>query len=222
MSEQATSSPSQAQKHRVLAAALIEADFGGWSLETLRAGADAAGITRDHQRLLFPRGVLDLLEFYSEATDNQMAEGLRAHDLGSLKIREKVKLAVRLRIEALADHKSAARHALHHLAMPPFAGEGIKLLYRTCDRIWREIGDTSTDFNFYTKRALLAGVYASTLGVWMEDLSEDCLKTWVFLDARIENVMQIEKVKAKIREGAAKFPDPVKFFAGLRYPDRGG
>lgn len=207
-------------KRAILKAALVEADFGGWTLETLRAAADKAAVTRAHQRLVFPRGVLDLLEFYSQTADDAMAEQLDARDITALKIREKITLAVRLRIEILARHKAAARHALHHLASPPFAPEGLKLLYRTVDRIWREIGDTSTDFNFYTKRALLAGVYGSTLATWTEDLSEGAEKTWAFLDRRIEDVMKIEKAKGAVRKTLAALPDPLKILSALRYPDR--
>jgi len=207
-------------KRAILKAALVEADFGGWSLETLRAAADKAEVSREHQRLVFPRGVLDLLEFYSQAADDAMAEQLAARELSTLKVREKIALAVRLRIEVLAGHRPAARHALHHLALPLFAPEGLKLLYRTVDRIWREIGDTSTDFNFYSKRALLAGVYAATLATWTEDLSEGAEKTWAFLDRRIEDVMKIEKAKGVARKNLARLPDPLKILSALRYPDR--
>lgn len=214
------SDPYTEDKRAILEAALIEADFGGWQLETLRAAADKAGVARERQRLAFPRGVLDLIEFYSGTADTAMVEGLKGHDLTAMKVRERVKLAVRSRIEALAPHKPAARAALHHLASPLFAAEGLKLLYRTVDMIWREIGDTSTDFNFYSKRALLAGVYASTLWTWTEDMSEDSAKTWAFLDRRIENVMGIEKAKASLRQTFAKLPDPLKVLSALRYPDK--
>jgi len=207
-------------RRAILEAALIEADFGGWSLETLRAAADKAGVARERQRLAFPRGVLDLIEFYSATADAAMIESLKGHELAAMKVRERVTLAVRLRIEALAAHKPAARAALHHLAAPLFAGEGLKLLYRTVDTIWRAIGDTSTDFNFYSKRTLLAGVYASTLWTWTEDMCEDGTKTWAFLDRRIENVMGIEKAKAGLRGALAKFPDPLKILSALRYPDK--
>jgi ubiquinone biosynthesis protein COQ9 len=214
------SDPYAEEKRKILEAALVEADFGGWSLETLRAAADKAGVARDRQRLAFPRGVLDLLEFYSDTADAAMAAGLAARDLAALKVRERVTLAVRLRIEALAAHKRAARAAFHHLAMPLFAAEGLKLLYRSIDTMWRAIGDTSTDFNFYSKRTLLAGVYASTLWTWTDDLSEDGAKTWAFLDRRIENVMGIEKAKASLRQTLAKLPDPLKILSALRYPDK--
>jgi ubiquinone biosynthesis protein COQ9 len=212
--------PYAADKRAMLETALIEADFGGWSLETLRTAADKASVDRERQRLAFPRGVLDLLEYYSQTADEAMVEKLAAHDLKALKVRERVTLAVRFRLEALAAHKPAARHALHHLAMPLFAFEGLKLLYRTVDTIWREIGDTSTDFNFYSKRTLLAGVYATTFATWTEDLSSDGAKTWAFLDRRIADVMSIERAKASLRKGLAKLPDPLKTLSALRYPNR--
>lgn len=208
------------EKRAILEAALVEADFGGWPLETLRTAAEKAGVSREVQRLAFPRGILDLLGYYSHAADDAMAAELAAHDLSTLKVREKATLAVRLRIEALSEHKPAARHALHRLASPLFAAEGTKLLYRTADRMWREIGDASTDFSFYTKRALLAGVYASTLATWTEDMTEGSEKTWAFLDRRIADVMKIEKAKASLKQGLAKLPDPLKVLSALRYPER--
>ena len=198
------------EKRAILEAALTEADFDGFSLETLRRAADKAGVSRDLQRLAFPRGVMDLVAYYSRTADEAMLEALKAHDLSELKVREKIALAVRARIEALAGHKPAARRAVQFLALPQFAAEGVRNLYRTVDQIWRGIGDTSTDFNFYTKRALLAGVYASTLLRWFEDESEDGRATWEFLDARIANVMQIEKAKAAAKRALDKIPTPFR------------
>ena len=211
------------ERRAILEAALIEADFDGFSLETLRRASDKAGVSREMQRLAFPRGIMDLVAYYSRDADNAMVQGLKGYDLSALKIREKIALAVRLRIEALAAHKPAARRAAQFLALPQFAPEGLRNLYRTVDAIWRGIGDKSTDFNFYTKRVLLAGVYAATLMRWFEDQSEDGRATWEFLDARIENVMQIEKAKANARKIFARVPSPLDALRRAREqtrPDR--
>lgn len=213
--------PYAEEKRVILEAALIEADFDGFSLETLRRAADRAGISRERQRLAFPRGVMDLVACYSQAADAAMLEALKAHELSALKIRERIALAVRLRIEALKTHKAAARRAVQFLTLPQFAPEGFRNLYRTVDAIWRGIGDTSTDFNFYTKRALLAGVYAATLMRWFEDTSEDGRATWEFLDARIDNVMQIEKAKAEARKVFARMPSPLDALNKARERARG-
>jgi len=204
------------EKRAILDAALVEADFDGFSLETLRRAADKSGVSRDLQRLAFPRGVMDLVGYYSQSADEAMLGALKARDLSGLKVREKIALAVRLRIEALAAHKSAARRAVQFLMVPQFAPEGVRNLYRTVDVIWRAIGDTSTDFDFYTKRALLAGVYTSTLMRWFDDQSEDGRATWEFLDARIKNVMQIENAKAAAKRAIEKMPSPLSVLSKMR------
>jgi ubiquinone biosynthesis protein COQ9 len=214
------SDPYTDEKNAILQAALIEADFDGWSLQTLRRASDKAGVSRDIQRLAFPRGVMDLVEYYAHTLDEAMLAGLAAQDLSSMRIRDKIALAVRLRIEALAEHKPAAHHAVKFLSLPQYAGEGVKHLYRTVDAMWRAIGDTSTDFNFYTKRALLAGVFASTLMHWFDDESEGSVKTWDFLARRIDNVMEIEKAKAKVVAVVEKLPSPWSVLGKLRYPGR--
>jgi ubiquinone biosynthesis protein COQ9 len=79
------------------------------------------------------------------------------------------------------------------------AADGAKLIWGTADHIWNALGDTSRDYNWYTKRATLSAVYSSTALYWLGDDSPDHMATWAFLDRRIEDVMQIEKLKAKAR-----------------------
>jgi ubiquinone biosynthesis protein COQ9 len=136
-----------------------------------------------------------------------------------MKIRERIKTAVNARIVALRPYKEAARRAAAFLSLPPNTALAAQLLWRTADRMWRAAGDTSTDFNFYTKRGILMGVYSSTLLRWFTDSSEDEKDTFEFLDARIENVMQFEKFKAEVNEQLSKLPslsDLVGSFSGRR------
>ena len=155
---------------------------------------------------MFPDGPLSLVKTFSEWADAEMVRELARKDLASLKVRERITLAVKTRIAVLNPHKEAARRAAAFLTLPPYAASGVKLLYRTVDAIWRAIGDTSTDFNFYTKRAILAGVYSATLMRWFNDTSEDERQTDAFLAHRIEDVMRFEKFKAKVRERAKSWP----------------
>jgi ubiquinone biosynthesis protein COQ9 len=155
---------------------------------------------------------LSLVETFSESSDAEMETQLTKAKLARLKVREKIALAVRTRIAILRPHKEAARRATAFLTLPPNAPTAVKLLYRTVDSIWHAIGDTSTDFNFYTKRAILAGVYSTTLMRWFNDESEDESATEAFLAARIENVMQFEKLKAGVRERAKKLPSLADIF----------
>ena len=160
----------------------------------------AAAITRDpalgiHLAESLPRGALDLMDAFADRADQRMLARLTALDLKSMKVRERVRAAVAARIGAQRDYKPAARAMTRALIRQP--GEAARILWRTADRIWRALGDPSTDGNFYSKRAILVGVLASTYARWFADDDPESAATFAFLDARIENVMQFERFKAK-------------------------
>jgi ubiquinone biosynthesis protein COQ9 len=196
----------QALKTAVLEAALPHAAFDGFTDRLLQTAGKDAGLEKAELARLFPDGPLSLIAFYSEATDREMEEKLAAMDLPAMKIRLRITEAVKTRLAILKRHKEAARRAAALLSLPMHAGLAAKLMYRTVDAMWRAAGDTATDFNFYTKRGILAGVYGATLVRWFADASADEAPTNEFLAARIENVMQFEKFKAKAREALSNFP----------------
>jgi ubiquinone biosynthesis protein COQ9 len=205
-------------KTAVLKEALEHAAADGFTGKLLEragaaAGADGAALMR-----LFPDGALSLVEAFSDSCDAQMEKRLTKMKLPEMKIRARIEAAVLARIEALRPHKEAARRAAAFLTLPPHAGLGAKLLYRSVDRMWRAAGDTSTDFNFYTKRAILAGVYSSTLMRWFTDDGEDEAVTREFLARRIDNVMQFEKFKARITQQASLLPSLGDIIAFARRP----
>ena len=184
-------------RHALLQAALPLITADGFSERTLKEAAGETGVGAAELARLFPNGAQDLVEAFSDWADEEMERTLKRAKLSDMKIRARIKAAVSDRIAALRPHKEAARRAAAFLTLPPNAALAAKLLYRTVDRMWRAAGDISTDFNFYTKRAILAGVYSSTMLRWFTDDSEDEKATFEFLDARIENVMQFEKFKAE-------------------------
>ncbi|MGB5949319.1 MAG: COQ9 family protein [Parvibaculum sp.] len=202
---------------RILAAALPNVAFDGWTTRLMREAADAAGLTHGEMRLAFSGGILDLVDYFLADGDRRMEEALSRRDLGALKIRERITAAVRMRIEVDLAHREAVRRAVTLLSLPLSGIAGPRALYRTVDTIWRAIGDRSTDFNFYTKRATLAGVYSAVTLYWFADQSEDFANTWAFLDKRIEDVMQIEKAKASLRKAGEWLPDPLGVIGRLRY-----
>jgi ubiquinone biosynthesis protein COQ9 len=202
---------------RILDAALPNVAFDGWTPRLLRDAAAQAGVSAGEARLAFPGGVLDLVEYFLADGDRRMAEALAHENLGAMKIRERITLAVRTRIEADLHSREAMRRAITLLALPASGTLGARTLYRTVDAIWRAIGDTSTDFNFYTKRATLAGVFSAVTLYWFADDSEDFAMTWAFLDKRIEDVMRFERVKSGVKGIAAKLPDPMSLLGRLRY-----
>ena len=197
-------SSDQQMREAVLAAALPHAAFDGFTDSLLHKAGAEAGVSKAEVERLFENGVLGLIEFYSTWADAQMEK--RLGDLKAMKIRERIATAVKARLAILKPHKEAARRAAAMLSLPMHAALGAKLMYRTVDAMWRAAGDTSTDFHFYTKRGILAGVYGSTAMRWFNDTSEDEKPTDDFLAARIENVMQFEKFKAKAKEALSNFP----------------
>jgi ubiquinone biosynthesis protein COQ9 len=193
-------------REAVLAAALPHIAFDGFIDSVLHKAGAETGVAKADLARLFEDGAISLVEFYSTHTDTLMEKRLAAMDLKAMKIRERIATAVKTRLVILKPHKEAARRAAALLSLPMHAALGAKLMYRTVDAMWRAAGDTATDFNFYTKRGILAGVYGSTALRWFNDTSEDEKPTDEFLTARIENVMQFEKFKAKAKETLANFP----------------
>jgi ubiquinone biosynthesis protein COQ9 len=195
-----------ALKAAILEAALKHVVFDGVSDTALARGAVDAGADKAAVKRLFPEGALSLVEAFSETADTTMEESLAAMDLKSMKIRARIAAAVMARIEAVRPHKEAARRVAAFLSLPPNAPRAARLIWRTVDAMWRAVGDSSTDFNFYTKRGILSGVYTATLMRWFTDTSEGESDTAQFLADRIENVMQFEKLKAGAKQAFERLP----------------
>ncbi len=208
-----------AQRRALLEAALDHVPWDGWTQSVLEKGAGEAGVRPGLEKLLFPKGAADLIHFYSSELDREMLEALGGADLESMKIRERIIFAVQTRLELAGREREASRRAATLLTLPQHLSLGLKVLYNTVDAIWRGIGDYSTDFNFYTKRATLAGVYSATLLFWLGDDSAETQETWGFLSRRIEGVMRFEKVKTRIRAFWQDAPSPLSTLSSLRYPD---
>ncbi|ATX67777.1 COQ9 family protein [Roseinatronobacter bogoriensis] len=190
------------QIETLLDAALLHVPFDGWSDEALKAAASDAGIDLATARALFPRGGVDLALAYHRRGDSQMAAKLASEDLSHLRFRDRIATAVRTRIE-VAEDRELVRRGTTLFALPPYAPDGARAIWGTVDLIWTTLGDTSTDYNWYTKRATLAGVYSSTVLYWLGDDSPDAQATWNFLDRRIDGVMQFERVKGAVEKNPA-------------------
>lgn len=183
----------------LLTAILPHVVFDGWSKTSFDCAVVDLKMDPAFAAMLAPRGALDLAVAYHHQGDAHMRAAYQSSSTVSLKIREKITLVVRLRLEAIAD-KEVVRRATSLFALPQHAGEGAKLIWGTADHIWDVLGDSSRDVNWYSKRATLSAVYGATVLFWLGDESSGHAATWAFLDRRIKNVMQIEIAKAKIRD----------------------
>jgi ubiquinone biosynthesis protein COQ9 len=199
-----------ALREKLIDAAVAHAPFDGWGDKALVAAAGDLGIDPVLARNAFPGGATEMIECHSLLADRRMVAAYEAADAAALKLREKVALAVRLRLQANMANREAIRRALTVLGMPLNAPLAARLLYRTVDAVWHAVGDRSTDYNFYTKRMLLAGVYSSTVLYWINDKSAEGEATWAFLGRRIADVMQIPKAMARLNKLKEKLPDPLR------------
>jgi len=206
-------------RERILAAAVRHAAFDGWTDRILVQGARDAGYPAEMAEQIFPDGIDELIEAFSRRADLCMAEGLARRDLDSLKVRDKVALAVRLRLECLAPHREAVRRLTAHCALPQNAPLGAKLVARTVDAMWHAVGDTSTDMSWYTKRALLAAVYAATVLYWLGDESDGHSATWEFLDRRLADVMRIPRLRGAFERALGRIPSPLRAWRLARRRD---
>lgn len=185
-------------RDRVLLGMLAHVPLDGWSERSLRAGAADAGLAPEDGVRAFPTGMLEAVEYFCEYGDRRMMEELAKRDLGGLRVRERIAAAVRCRLEVVAGHREAVRRALAFMALPQNAGTASRRTYRTVSAMWYAAGDAATDFSFYTKRALLAGVYAATVLYWLTDDSEGCADTWAFLERRIDDVMAVGRAQGRL------------------------
>ena len=201
-------------KDSLIMAMLPDVAFDGWSLLTLHAAARRLGMPEAEAESLFPRGAADMVAQFSDWADRRMLEA--AEGLEAMKVRERISTLMRARLAVLEPHREAVRRGLSVLALPQNAALGARLLYYTVDSAWYAAGDTATDWNFYTKRGLLAGVVAATTLYWLDDRSPDTIDTLAFLDRRIDDAMRIPKATAQLRELADRLPNPLRFFQMAR------
>jgi len=211
-------------KDILLDAALMHVPFDGWSDTALAAALADTGLDATVAKAVFPRGPVDMALAYHARGDARMLAALQAADLGDMRFRDRIAHAVRLRLEAV-EEKELVRRGMTLFALPPYAADGARALWQTADHIWQALGDTSQDVNWYTKRATLSAVYSATVLYWLGDTSEDDAATWAFLDRRIDNVMQIESLKAKARANPALsrlLQGPLGLLGRIRAPGQAG
>lgn len=194
-----------------------QAAFDGWNDKAVEAAADLTGVDADLARLAFNEGPVDMIDAWFLSVDEAMAAKYSAEELAAMKIRERITALVTTRMEIMESDREGLRRALAILAMPQNLKVAARMGWRVADKMWRLAGDTATDYNHYTKRVMLSAVYGSTMGVFLDDDSEDYAETKAFLDRRIENIMQFEKTKAKLLRPVGDRFSMARFLGRLRY-----
>ncbi|BCA63225.1 RpsU-divergently transcribed [Sphingomonas sp. HMP9] len=194
------------------------AAFDGWSDAARDMAAQAEGIDTDIAALAFKDGPVDMIDAWFAHIDRVMLAAVPPERLALMKIREKITALVEARLDATSIDRESLRRALAVLALPQNLAKATRLGWRTVDTIWRAAGDVATDYNYYTKRTILLGVYASTITVFLDDDSEGLAETRAFLGRRISGIMQFEKAKAGFLKRTEHGFSLSRFVGRLRYP----
>ena len=217
-----SATPTPLEKIRLrLALALGEnAAFDGWTCQAVDSSAAQLGVDQAQARLAFPKDAPQMVDAYIQGVDAALEQHFTPEHVAKLRISERIRAMIWYRLEQMAPAREAVRTALSILAMPPNVPLALKAGWRSADLMWRLAGDTATDYNHYTKRLILSGVYASTLLVWLDDQSEGWMETGAFLDRRLADVMRFEKWKANWRGNELRRPSLTRFLGRLRYPAR--
>ena len=213
-----TPTPLQAIRLRLALAVGENAVFDGWTAKAVDTAAAQLGIVPAQARLAFPKAKVDMVEAYVDAVDVAMLAAFPPEKIAAMKIRDRIRAQTWFRLETMAPAREALRSAMSILAMPQNALRGSRLGWRTADIMWRNAGDTSSDFNHYTKRLTLSAVYGSTLLAWIDDQSDGFADTAAFLDRRLGNVMSFEKWKGQWKGSELRRPSLSRFLGRLRYP----
>jgi ubiquinone biosynthesis protein COQ9 len=204
-----------------LAPAIADAAaFDGWSDVAIDAAAANSGVAPAAARLAFSGGGVDMITAWVERIDADAALALPQATLAELGVTARIRRLVQFRIDAVAGREEALRRALAILAMPRNLARAARLGWSSADLMWRLAGDTATDFNHYTKRAILSSVVAATLAVLIDDHSPGKVETRAFLDRRLQEVGKFEKAKARFLRPSVEHFSVVRLLGRLRYPAR--
>ncbi|GAB6054273.1 COQ9 family protein [Magnetospira thiophila] len=196
--------------------------FDGWSSRSMAAAVGDLKLDPSLTLRAFPGGLVEAVEHYCDWLDRRMMLELETRDLVNMRIRDRIATAVRVRLELVAPHRESVRRIVAFLSLPPHAMLAAKCTYRAVDNMWYAAGDTATDWNFYTKRGLLAGIYTSTLLYWLGDSSEGSEDTWGFLARRIDEVLRLPKLQTQAMKSLGRLVNPLKAFRLRRRRGFGG
>ena len=210
--------PLEALRLKLALAVGQNAAFDGWTQKAVASAAADLGIDPAQAALAFPKDAPHMVEAWIDGVDAAMEAHFTPEKIAALKVRERIRALIWYRLETMAPAREAARSALSILAMPQNVPLAMRIAWRSADLMWRLAGDTSTDYNHYSKRLILSGVYGSTLLAWLDDQSEGWTETGAFLDRRLAGVMRFEKWKASWSGNELHRPSITRFLGRLRYP----
>jgi ubiquinone biosynthesis protein COQ9 len=198
------------ERDAAIDALLPNVPFDGWTYRGLRRGLVSIGADPEDAPLLFPGGAGDMVETYCDLADRRMEDAASGLDMSAVRMPARVRAVLALRFGQNRAHKEAVRRGLAVLVLPGNARVATACTARTVDAIWHCAGDRATDLSWYTKRAILAGVYGATLLYWVRDVSDEDAATLAFLDRRLAAVGRITTVRRRAEEAMRRLAPPFR------------
>ncbi|MEL6956658.1 MAG: COQ9 family protein [Pseudomonadota bacterium] len=188
--------PSAETRSRWLDALLPRVPEEGWTDLAAKRAANDAGIDAGERVLAAPNGVDDLIEaFFSNAEAGARAT-IEAGPLDEMRIHERVAFGVRTWLDTLEPHRAAVERASARGFWPTHAGDAIQRCWSVADMVWDAIGDTSEDYNKYTKRGLLASTIPPIILYWQREPSSEDLDG--FIARRLKMAMQLGQTGGRV------------------------
>ena len=155
------------------------------------------GLNTDETDLLFPQGNIDLIKFALEQLNNDLEVYCRQIDLIRLPIHKRIRKVLLSKISLMNKDKSFYRSIFLNLLIPKKNFSLSNQLYNSVDQIWFIAGDSSTDFNFYTKRLILSGIYSRVILFFFNNNNQEELEN--ILDESLKRVSKIPEIKSKLK-----------------------
>lgn len=211
-------SPLAAIRRQLALPVAANAVFDGWSAAAVDSAAAALGIDPAVARLAFPKDQAAMVAAYVEAIDEALVAAFPPDAIAAMRVSQRIRAILLKRFELMLPAREAVRVALAILGRPPNLATAARLGWRSSDTMWRLAGDSATDFNHYSKRAILGTITTATLLVWIDDDSAGQTETIAFLDRRLAGVARFEKAKAGWSGSSERRPSLARFLGRLRYP----
>jgi len=180
------------EKSRILKVFLLKAALNGWNEKSLDQAISDLRLDEMDKLREFPGGISDIVDYFGVWSDQRMISTLNQMTLSDMRVKDRIHSCVKLRLQINKNYRESIRRLLPYLSLPMNSMLGFRLCWRTSSEIWYASGDRSTDWNYYSKRALLASVYSATIMFWLSDEPDDTgdyPETWMFLERRIQNIL---------------------------------
>tara|TARA_B100000809_G_C15018308_1_gene487507 strand:+ start:416 stop:1075 length:660 start_codon:yes stop_codon:yes gene_type:complete len=190
------------ERKTILNRALIDIENSGFNEKMLLNAAKNCKISEGKLGRLFPEGIFELKQYYFSEIDEQMLQKIKTQNYENIRVRDKIFNGVLIRLDLFKKNKTSIKYIFVSESSNPI--KSLKHLWRTSDLIWKSAGDSSTDYNHYTKRLLLSWVYITTLICWFNDKSRNINDTKLFLNRRIDEVLEFGKQSGKIKSKISK------------------